>query len=96
MQSLPYWGGKNAEKPKLWYNRDIDDLRDVDVKLRPTCSGPIENIEKMPAFEAGNMKKRLPIVQSCTDRSFFSNYPTYRLITFVLKDKIEIPFIVSF
>lgn len=53
-KSLPYWGGKNenADKPKLWYDRNIDALRDVEVKLRPTCSGPIENIEKMPAFSS--------------------------------------------
>lgn len=52
MQCLPFWGGKNAEKPKLWYDRNIDDLRDVEVQLHPTCSGKIENIEKMPAFSS--------------------------------------------
>lgn len=53
-KSLKYWGGKNenADKPKLWYDRDKDALRDVEVKLRPTCSGPIENIEMMPAFSS--------------------------------------------
>lgn len=52
MKSLQYWGGTNPEKPKLWYDPKIDALRDVAVKLHPTCSGDIENIEMMPAFSS--------------------------------------------
>ena len=48
---IPYWGGKN-EPPKKWYDANLDDLRDVNVKLRPTCSAQIDNIEKMPALSS--------------------------------------------
>ena len=45
------WKGKN-EPAKLWYDATADVLRDVNVKLRPTCSAPIRNIEKMPALSS--------------------------------------------
>ncbi len=48
---IPNWGGKN-EPSKLWYDANIDEVRDVNVKLRPTCSAPIGSIEKMPALSS--------------------------------------------
>jgi len=48
---IQQWGGRN-DPPKMWYDARIDDIRDVQVKLHPTCSAPIDTIERMPALSS--------------------------------------------
>lgn len=48
---IQMWEGRN-EPPKMWYDARNDILRDVQVKLHPTCNAPINTIERMPALSS--------------------------------------------
>lgn len=48
---IPFWKGQN-DPPKDWYDPISDQIRPVDVALRPTCSASKETIQKMPALSS--------------------------------------------